>query len=131
MPDDSGKDGNFKILIARSIFPDAAQIFQQQAPLDKIRNDALVVLDTNTLLVPYNVGPSSLAQIGKTYKHLVAANRLVVPGQVAREFARNRAGKLSEVYLQISRKKASRVHMADDVPSNGPEPDRFEPSEER
>jgi hypothetical protein len=46
----------------------------------------------------------SLEQIRKTYKALVSTEQLVIPGQVAREFAVNRARKLGELFQQLNRK---------------------------
>lgn len=63
------------------------------------------MLDTNALLVPYGTSKESLEQIRQTYATLVAEKRLIVPGQVAREFAKNRANKLRELYQQLSRKR--------------------------
>jgi len=63
------------------------------------------VLDTNVLLVPYDTSKESLNQIRQTYATLVAEKRLIIPGQVAREFAKNRANKLRKLYQQLSRKR--------------------------
>lgn len=57
------------------------------------------------MLVPFSTGKESLAQIRLTYEKLVGEKRLVVPGQVAREFAVNRPTKLSELYHAISLKQ--------------------------
>jgi rRNA-processing protein FCF1 len=104
MSDKEVKD--FDVFFRASIYPEAEGIFSfRPRLLAQIKDDCLVILDTNALLVPYTTGKDSLVQIGKIYKSLVAANRLVVPGQVAREFAEHRVTKLKELYQQISRKK--------------------------
>jgi hypothetical protein len=90
----------------KRLYPDAVAIFAfEPAPLETIKNRCLVVLDTNALLVPYNTGKDSLDVIARTLEGLIKAQRLVVPGQVAREFARNRAEKLKTLFQQISRKR--------------------------
>lgn len=74
-------------------YPDAAAIFASTvAPIASIKDSAAIILDTNVLLVPFAVSPQSLDEIRGTYSKLTAAKRLFVPAQVAREFARNRAG---------------------------------------
>lgn len=99
---------SFDIFIANSIFPDAELLFATYIkPLEEIKNTALVVLDTNSLLVPYSIGKESLSQIKETYKKLVGTEQLLVPGQVAREFAKNRTKKILELFQQLNRKQNS------------------------
>ena len=103
---------SFDIFIANSIFPDAESLFATYIkPLEEIRNTALVVLDTNALLVPYSIGKESLSQIKETYKKLVKAEQLLVPGQVAREFANNRTNKILELFQQLNRKRNSTPNL--------------------
>lgn len=71
-------------------------------PLEQIKDSAIVVLDTNVLLLPYGTGKQSLEQIRTTLAALASEKRLVVPGQVAREFAKHRPEKLKTVYQQLS-----------------------------
>jgi hypothetical protein len=93
-------------LILHSVYPDAAAIFSfQPEPIQSVLTDCLVVLDTNVLLVPYNTGRDSLEQIRKTYSSLTNQARLIVPAQVAREFAQNRSEKLKTVFQQVSLKR--------------------------
>jgi DNA-binding NarL/FixJ family response regulator len=54
--------------------------------------------------VPYTVEKKSLDEIRRVYAQLVNEKRLIVPGQVAREFAKNRANKLTLLFQQLSRK---------------------------
>ncbi|QIR38817.1 hypothetical protein HCG51_20335 [Tolypothrix sp. PCC 7910] len=97
---------NYDIFISNLVYPDAEAIFQfHLKSLDEIKDDCYVVVDTNALLVPYTVNPKSLQEIRNTYSQLVKSKRIVIPGQVAREFARNRANKVSELYQQLSRKR--------------------------
>ncbi len=58
------------------------------------------------MLVPYKVSKNSLSQIEDTYKLLAEENRLVIPGQVAREFANNRPFKLGEIHQALSIKRS-------------------------
>lgn len=87
-------------------YPDASSIFTVSlSPLGEIRDEALIVLDTNVLLVPYTVNPKSLEDIKRTYARLIGEERLFLPAQVAREFAKNRANKIGELFQQLSRKR--------------------------
>ena len=98
-------ENNFDIFISNSVYPDAESIFTARLqPLEEIKDDSFVVLDTNALLVPYTISPKSLGEIRETYENLVSKSRLIIPGQVAREFAKQRANKLSELFQQLNRK---------------------------
>lgn len=105
MVDQSNKETS-DIFIANTTYPDVRSIFSRLQTLDEIKDDCYVVLDTNVLLIPYAIGKEDLLeQCRKTYKPLSSRKRLIVPGQVAREFAKNRAAKITELYQQLSNKK--------------------------
>jgi rRNA-processing protein FCF1 len=102
------KEKKSEILYRNSLYPDAESIFSfHPRTIEEIKDDCIVVLDTNSLLVPYTTGKESLDQISRIYRLLVDDKRLIIPGQVAREFAEHRVTKLKELYQQISRKKAT------------------------
>lgn len=101
-------------LIANTIYPEIKLIFNNKyRPLSEIANNCLVVLDTNTLLLPYKTGKQSLEEIRATYKKLVDEKRLIIPGQVAREFAKNRPTKLGEIYQKLLDKKSKLSSIQD------------------
>lgn len=105
---DNKKDKDLDVFIANTIYPEAEPIFTARLKsLEEIKSDCLVVLDTNALLVPYTTSKESLEQIRRTYTGLAAEHRLIIPGQVAREFAKNRANKIGELYQQLSAKRDS------------------------
>jgi rRNA-processing protein FCF1 len=93
--------------VVKAIYPDAAQVFETKLkPLAEIKDKCCIVLDTNVLLDPYSTGDADLLeQCRRIYGDLVKKKRLVVPGQVAREFAKNRGKKLQELHSQLVRKK--------------------------
>jgi hypothetical protein len=112
------------IFVANKCYPDAMGLFfNGYQTLDQVRNTCVVILDTNALLVPYGISKSGVSEIASTYKQLVASNRLVVPGQVAREFAKNRPSKIGEIFQAVSRKQnlkspdSGRYPLLQDVPS--------------
>src|SRR5205807_1282360 len=73
-------------------------------PLADVSRGGLVVLDANALLFPYATSKQSLETIKKTYRKLAVEKRLVIPGQVAREFAKHRSEKLKQLFAQLSKK---------------------------
>jgi len=94
------------VFVANNTYPDAKGLFYDDyESLEGVRDTCVVVLDTNALLVPYGIGKSSLSQIESTYRPLVEEGRLVVPGQVAREFARNRPVKIAGIFQALNRKR--------------------------
>jgi predicted nucleic acid-binding protein len=97
------------IFIANSIYPEVNSIFKINKTLQEIKDDCYIVLDTSVLLLPYNAGRESLSQIKKTYKKLLAESRLIIPAQSAREFVKNRANKLLDLYQNLSDKKGIEI----------------------
>ena len=93
---------NYNKFILRDIFPDAKELFTHTIlSIEQIKGDCLIVLDTNVLLLPYQVGANSLNEIGTVYKNLSQDDRIYIPVQVLREFASNRGTKLSESYQNL------------------------------
>lgn len=87
-------------------FPDAQSIFTTSVPsLEEFKDEALIVLDTNVLLIPYEIQPKSLDEIKNTYNQLIKESRLFIPSQVAREFAKNRGEKIKNLHHNISLKQ--------------------------
>jgi hypothetical protein len=105
--DKQGPPQEFDILFANSVYPEPVSIFVNQlSSLDKTKDTSVVVLDTNALLVPYAISSKSLDQLRQMYSGLAEQGRLVVPAQVAREFAKHRANKLADLYQQLSDRKS-------------------------
>jgi len=95
------------IFIAHSVFPDASAVFTSRpGSLSEVKDKACIVLDTNALLVPYGIGAQTLAEVEATYRKLIKEARFFIPAQVAREFARNRVTKLTELYQRLSRRRS-------------------------
>ncbi|WGD34129.1 PIN domain-containing protein [Olleya sp. YS] len=88
--------------IYKKIFPDAKSILnRKEKKIDEIFKDAIFVLDTNSLLAPFNTGKENIEEIRKVYKKLIEEKRLYIPEHVLREFARNRSSKISNLYTNI------------------------------
>ncbi len=106
MPDEKKNPSESSLPVPNAVYPEADAVFTAlPRTLQDIKSDSIIVLDTNSLLVPYSIGKESLEQIRETYQTLVSHKRLFIPGQVAREFAKNRATKLAELFQQLNRKK--------------------------
>lgn len=100
------KNENYDIFTLNKIYPDARDIFiAKYKSLIEIKDECIVVVDTNALLVPFTINQKSLSRVKETYSNLVKEERLVIPGQVAREFAKNRTKKISELFDSLSKKR--------------------------
>ena len=106
MPDEKG---TFQVL--RDIYPDPKISLQHSEPLRAIRDEHdesyLVVLNTNSLLLPYHIGNTELASIVQVYESLVNRGRLTIPGHVIREYIANRPEEISKIYGDLKNRKTS------------------------
>lgn len=99
------------IFIHRYIYPDASSVFKcTLKPIGEIKDNCIVILDTNVLLVPYTLSKDSLDNIDREYKKLKEQNRLFIPAQVAREFATNRPKKITETYQRLKQKRENIIY---------------------
>lgn len=84
------------------VYPDAANVFSEDFKKpEEIIKEGIVILDTNILLVPFVTSEKSVTEIKRIYSQLKQNERLFIPARVAREFAKNRALKISEVFLSL------------------------------
>lgn len=87
-------------------FPNAKSIFSTATPpVEEIKDEALIIPDTNILLIPYDIQPKSLDDIKTTYELLINQNRLFIPAQVAREFVKNRGEKIKNLFNSLTQKQ--------------------------
>lgn len=88
-------------------FPEADELFSNDFnTLEEAFENGLFVLDTNVLLLPFNLGADAIEEIKKIYISLIHENRLFIPKRVAREYSKNRTAKLSEIHSNILRLKS-------------------------
>ncbi|WP_162427271.1 PIN domain-containing protein [Pontibacter pudoricolor] len=88
--------------ILHNLYPDINSILSKRTVKPKeISEGALFVMDTNSLLAPYNTGKKDIEEIKKVYKKLIKEQRLYIPAHVLREFARNRSNRISDLYTNI------------------------------
>ena len=110
VPDDKQRKDDSDPLYLNTVYPEASPVFTfSPKPLHEVLKDAVFVLDTNALLVPYGTDPASLDAIRTTYTKLLSENRLVVPAQAAREFAKNRPERLKTAYDQLAQRQSLNV----------------------
>jgi len=85
------------------IFTNPKRIFCKTfKSVDQLSQNCIYVLDTNVLLLPYTVGNKELTEIERVYASLLAEEKLLLPSQVAKEFAKNRPKKLEEMFKALS-----------------------------
>lgn len=106
----SGDERTTDIWALEDSFPDVANLFSPSEPVTAIDENVLVVLDTNTLLLPFSVGKQGLPLINGVYEKLCKAGRLFVPARVIREFIKNRDSRLAEIAKSL-RDKSSTVNV--------------------
>jgi len=88
-------------------FPVADELFANEFnTVEESFENAIFVLDTNILLLPFNLGAEAIEEIKKIYTSLIDEQRLFIPKRVAREYAKNRTTKLSEIHSNILRLKS-------------------------
>lgn len=96
--------------LLEDIFPDPVDLLQPNLLKNISGSDALVVIDTNALLLPYAVGKEDLGALADTYRALAERGRLFLPARSAREFIKNRDRKISDL-LQTLSNLASRISV--------------------
>ncbi|MCG3255278.1 MAG: DUF4935 domain-containing protein, partial [Candidatus Heimdallarchaeota archaeon] len=101
-------DKNIDSFILRDVYPDVETIFTfHLTSLESIKDSCIFVIDTNSLLIPYETGKNPLAKIKETYNKLITESRLLIPSTVAREFAKNRTNKILNLYKNIKDKHSN------------------------
>lgn len=88
------------------IYADPASAFLH-TPLEvrAIKDNALIFLDTNVLLTPYNTGKDSLSVIRDVYRGLAQEQRIFIPERVMQEFEKNVPERIKEIFQRLSRQR--------------------------
>lgn len=84
------------------VYPDAHNVFSIRFKKpEEIIKKGIIILDTNVLLAPFDTNEKSIVDIRKIYLSFKEKGQLFIPARVAREFANNRAIKISDVFLSV------------------------------
>jgi len=88
----------------RKQYPDFLSILTgRNLNLAEFNKNAVFVFDTNSLLVPYNLGQESLNEIKRIYQQVLKPERIFVTAQTLREFAKHRSSKISELFTEVDK----------------------------
>lgn len=94
----------------REVYPSPKDSFSfVLEPISEIKDEALVVLDANVLLVPFTTNIKTAEVIKDLYTRLAKSDQLFLPAQAIREYLDNRAVKITDINetLQKSQIKVS------------------------
>lgn len=92
--------------LLKRLFPEPLKTLRHKlVSIESVKDESLIVLDANALLLPFRLEQQNYEKIESLYKTLIGQKRLVVPGQALREFLKNRGQKLAELYKVIADKK--------------------------
>jgi hypothetical protein len=100
--------------LLEEIYPDPVDVFAPTLVADIAASDALVVMDTNALLLPYKIGKDDLGALRESYKKLAEKKRLFLPARVAREFIKNRDRNVADLMKMMS-DQGSRISVSVDT----------------
>jgi hypothetical protein len=78
-------------------YPEVSELFAPYSVSSTDKQDVMVSIDTNALLLPYSVGKSDLKAIADVYRRLAKEKRLFLSARATREFIKHRDRKLAEM----------------------------------
>lgn len=89
----------------KEIYPSPAKSFKFcLEAIEDIKNDALIVLDANVLLLPFTTDVKNVEAIKTVYQGLVETDQIFLPAQAVREYLDNRAKKLTDINESLQKK---------------------------
>lgn len=97
---------NSEIFRLERLFISSDSIFKSSKIQGIKESDAIIVLDTNTLLLPYAIKNTSLPELERIYKDLAKSERLYLPARAAREFIIHRDRKLADILKALQDMKS-------------------------
>ena len=82
----------------RNIYPSPAESFGfSLEPIEGIKDNALIILDANVLLLPFTTNVKNVEAIKAVYEQLVQSDKIFLPAQAVREYLDNRAKKITDI----------------------------------
>jgi hypothetical protein len=100
-------DGIFKL---EETFPNLQDLLQPHVLPPLKSQDVIVALDTNALLLPFELKPGNLASLESVYERLRKEDRLIVPGRALREFVNLRDKKLANLVQALNNRKGNQQY---------------------
>jgi len=97
----SAPDAEFDPFFLERVYPDPAPLFRAHKVASANEKSVLVALDTSALLLPYQIKPANVTEVGKAFDRLFGEQRLFVPGRVVREFTKHRDVQLAAVISDL------------------------------
>lgn len=89
----------------REVYPSPKDSFSfVLEPISEIKDEALVVLDANVLLVPFTTNIKTAEVIKDLYTRLAKSDQLFLPAQAIREYLDNRAVKITDINETLQKK---------------------------
>ena len=96
----SGREDDLSLTLFKGE-PEVVFQWSRDDPSEAVHH-AFVALDTNVLLLPYEMKEQDWSAILYAYSTLAERHQLVVPAHVAREYARGRIERLASLYQRIN-----------------------------
>ena len=89
----------------REIYPSPSKAFGfSLESIENIKENALIVLDANVLLLPFTTNVKNVEAIKSVYQRLVQSDQIFLPAQAVREYLDNRAKKLTDINEALQKK---------------------------
>ncbi|WP_241627711.1 PIN-like domain-containing protein [Rosenbergiella epipactidis] len=84
--------------------------------IHEIKDEALVILDANVLLLPFTANVKNLSVIKGIYSRLCKNDQLFLPAQAIREYLDNRAIKISDINEALEKKASQSFNYVGSQP---------------
>ncbi|HGY1007972.1 TPA: PIN domain-containing protein [Aeromonas salmonicida] len=89
----------------KEIYPSPSKSFSfNLEPISNIKDEALIILDANVLLLPFTTDVKNVEAIKALYQTLVVTDQIFLPAQAVREYLDNRAKKLADINESLQKK---------------------------
>src|SRR5262249_53000375 len=96
------------------VFPEMGSLLSSYDVPSSSNASVIVAIDTNALLLPYNISKDDLSALGAIYRKLSEEKRLYIPARCIREFIKHRDRKLGELIHGLNN-KLSRIGVVEDT----------------
>jgi hypothetical protein len=101
------------VFALEDIFPSPAALLDAHTSISTADANVMIALDTNSLLLPYEIKAGNLKALRDVYEKLAKENRLYLPDRVIREFGRNRDKKLTDLIKALEDRRSKDLPATD------------------